>query len=172
MKKLLTIAVIILLLTNATPIFAATEAAIIAEETEGVETLQILDYAWRIAALVGFTFTTYVGYAARGFLKKLTPERTIQIVSAAILRLGRDPKQLTSILEAAVQVPLIRDKLEEGKVFAKTRLNQIDEKVLDYETRIKSGLLDPEEADRHREFIARLLTEKIGLQKYAQNTDK
>lgn len=171
MKKLILLAAFLFLASPAT-LYAATESAITGSGiTEDAGLVDILDYSWRILALVAFAFTTYLGQYARKFLKQLTPERATDLVAGAIEKLGRSPETLKKILAAAFTVPEIRAKFDEAKTFAKTRINEIDEHILNYRIKVESGLLSDDRVAEVNRLIEKLYEERKELEDHAQKTD-
>jgi len=163
MKKFLIFSFIAAIALNPAFIFAeelATEGAI---GIEGLTPSEILDYSWQFLAIVAFGFTTYLARNARQFLLNLTPERTIDIISSAIEKIGKSPERLKVILQALIEVPLVREKFEESKLFIDTRINEIDVRLVDYRIKLESGLLTEEQAKAVQELIGKLFEEKQRL---------
>jgi len=163
MKKILIFAFIAAVALNPALIFAeelVTEGAI---EAGNFDPAVVLDYSWRFLAVVAFGFTTYLARNARQFLLNLTPERTVDIISSSLEKIGKSPESLKNILEALIQVPIVREKFDESKLFIDTRINEIDERLVDYRIKLESGLLTEEQAAAVQELIGKLFEEKQRL---------
>lgn len=164
MKKFIIFGIALFIALNPALIYAeelVTEGAI--EAAGSWDPTTVLDYAWRFLAVVAFGFTTYLARNARRFLLNLTPEKTIELISGSLERIGRSPEKLRVILDALIQVPLVREKFNESKLFIDTRIHEIDDRLLDYRIKLESGLLTDEQAAAVQELIGKLFDEKQKL---------
>ena len=158
MKLLITALFALYVFTGAAPLLADT-----AEVVEATfDPIQLWDYAWRVAVSFGGTMTILLSARARTFLKTLTFDRFVDIGVAIIEKLSKTPERAQAIFTGLMKAPIAKDAFEQGKAILLTRINQIDERILDLQIKVESGLVDERAADIHK-LIEKLHAEKVRL---------
>ena len=158
---------VFLLLFSATPVLADTVEVV----EEAFDVMAFWDYAWRIVVSSGGFFTIVLSIQARKFLKGLTFEQFQELGLAMIERLVKTPERLQAIFTGIVATPFGRSAFDTGKEFLLSRINQIDEHILDLQIKANSGLVD-DQLPAINALVKKLEAEKVRLlELYAKNSN-
>lgn len=164
--KILILGILFVGLFNATPVFADT--AELLEET-AFDVMAFWDYAWRIVISAGGLFTIVLSSQARRFLKGLTFDQFQEIGLGIIERLAKTPERAQAIFTGLLSTPFGKSAFDTGKEFLLSRINQIDEHILDLQIKANSGLVD-DQLPAINALIQKLQAEKVRLlELHAQN---
>ena len=131
-------------------------------EEPAFDPLALWDYAWRTAVPFGGVFTIILSARARTFLKGLTFDQFVEIGISIIERLSKTPARAQAIFAGIMQAPFAKKGFEQGKALLLTRINQIDEQILEWQIKIDSGLVD-EKVNDILKLIEKLQAEKVRL---------
>lgn len=166
--KLVITALFALLLLNGTTVFADAE---IIEATQEVDILSFFDYAWRIAVGIGAASTIIASQAAKRFVKGLTFDNITDLSIAVIEKLSKSPDKLTAIIVGLSKVPAVKKAFEDGKQVLLSRLNQIEQALIDERIKLNSGILSEDDEKLILELMGKLQSEKVRLlELYASKT--
>lgn len=158
---------VFLLLFSATPVLADTVEVV----EEAFDVMAFWDYAWRIVVSSGGLFTIVLSIQARKFLKGLTFEQFQELGLSMIERLVKTPERLQAIFTGIVATPFGRSAFDTGKEFLLSRINQIDEHILDLQIKANSGLVD-DQLPAINALVKKLEAEKVRLlELYAKNSN-
>ncbi len=152
MRKILTLLIMAFVVIFATALNA--EDAV--EEVEEFAFGDFLDYAWK--ALGGFAFglTTLAAWKARKFVAKLTDSEFLSaIIIKVVERFAKLTDRQKDNINASVGVlsslPFIKKRIDKVEAHLQDRIDEAEDKAMDWLLKIKSGIYEGEELEKAKE---------------------
>ena len=138
---------------------------LIEESQEAIEFEQVL--IWGKNALLSITglLGVLVGLKAKKFISTLTDDKIVNIFERVIERFSEPKKAetLKAFVNIIVGLPVIKKFFEDTRELALSKLDQLENEILEWEAKIETGILSEDLAKRAHEHIAKLKDRKLKL---------